>query len=79
MPRKRSRTETPRIGNLSAAMVDLLLLGDSVDDPFLCFDVQADQIAAAWRLYGDALRVEARRRGLPARVFAPEARSLGAR
>lgn len=63
MPTK--RTAGPgRIGDLSPAMVDLLLTGTSQADPFLEFEVRPEQIEAAWSLYGGALRAEAQRRGI---------------
>jgi hypothetical protein len=60
------------VTGLSAAMVDVLLTGDSEIDPFLMFVVTAEQIEAAWRLYGPQLRAEAKRRGLTVRE--PDAR-----
>ena len=47
-----NRKRYPGMGGvtgLSAAMVDVLLTGDSEIDPFLMFVVTAEQIEAAWR------------------------------
>lgn len=63
MPRKRS-SGPPRIGDLSPADVDVLLVGESQDDPFAEFFWTSRQRREAWRTYGDALRAEARRRGI---------------
>ena len=61
---RRRRTRVPITLPLSSALVDVLLTGDSEADPFLMFEVTADQAADLWRIHGDALRAEARRRGL---------------
>jgi hypothetical protein len=63
MPRKRRQPKL-RIDALDPALVDVILTGDSERDPFLCFDVSAAQIDAAWETFGDALAAEARRRGI---------------
>lgn len=63
MPRKRT-AGAGRIGDLSPAMVELVLTGTSTIDPFLEFEQHDGEVEAAWRLYGGALRAEALRRGI---------------
>ena len=63
MPRKR-RQPKRRIDELTPALVELLILGSSEIDPFLEFDVTAEEIAAAWQQHGTALKAEAARRGI---------------
>jgi hypothetical protein len=68
MPKKRS-AGPPAIGNLSAALVNVILTGDDPDDEFFRFTVDllegGDYLPRLYRENQDALLAEFRRRGLP--------------
>ena len=62
MPTRRT-AGAERIGDLSPEMVNLLI-GHGKWNPFMELHVTEEQVEAAWRLYGGALRAEAQRRGV---------------
>ena len=72
MPTKRS-AGLGRIGDLSPAMVDVILTGTSERDPFLRFEVDLREDGGyLGRLYTEnqaALDAEFRRRGLPGKPW----------
>jgi hypothetical protein len=70
MPTKRTPRVRRPLGQLTPALVDVLLTGESAADPFLEFDITEAQRLELWDLHGEALRAEARRRG----IVIPDAR-----